>query len=320
MIRPTLKEAPSGCLGGEDNGEKRPRIGGRGQGGAELQWGGCGGYAPRRFDRGGSRPGSPEGRGLGRVRVVVGGWGEVADTAVSTEEPGWGSGLQAGQRGPVTSSPSGQPERDGVEAGTCSRSCLQAALSPLPAWQSLSCFLVLMTHPLLTPEHLSSLPPNFSLPLLLIHQKVGTVIHSFIKHELSSPSDLKHSVIIVIPKPPCSALEKGRSRPPSSGESGPRAGEYLGMEYGLCGTIQRAARALVLGPGWPTWLMLEPASQMVPRGGGQVFQGEKKGKGISGRRNSLNNSPGGGKSPRHLGRRVAGEAKERGARMERETS
>lgn len=50
MIRPTLKEAPSGCLGGEDNGEKRPRIGGRGQGGTQLQWGGCGGCAPRRFD------------------------------------------------------------------------------------------------------------------------------------------------------------------------------------------------------------------------------------------------------------------------------
>lgn len=103
-------------------------------------------------------------------------------------------------------------------------------------------------------------------------------------------------------------------------ESGPRAGDYLGMEYGLRGTIQRAAGALALGAGWPTWLTLEPASQMVPRRGGQICQGEKKGKGISGRRNSLNDSPGGGKSPGHLGKRVAGEAKECGARLEREAS
>ena len=92
------------------------------------------------------------------------------------------------------------------------------------------------------------------------------------------------------------------------------------MEYGLHETIQRAAGALVLGAEWLNWLMLEPASQIVPRGGRQVFPGEKKGMGISGRRNSLNNSPGGGKGPRHLGKRVAGEAKERGARLERETS
>lgn len=61
----------------------------------------------------------------------------------------------------------------------------------------------------LTPEHLSSLPPNFYLPLLLIHQKVGMVIHSFIKHELSGPSELKHSVIIVIPKPRAQHWRKG---------------------------------------------------------------------------------------------------------------
>lgn len=49
----------------------------------------------------------------------------------------------------------------------------------------------------------------------------------------------------------------------------------------------------------------------------------KKGKGISGRRNSLNDSPGGGKSPGHLGRRVGcGEwvKQSGGARLEREAS
>lgn len=66
------------------------------------------------------------------VGVGVGGGGKWL-TAVSTEEAGWGGGLQAGQRGPTTSSPSGWPDWDGAEAGTCSRSRLQAALSPLPA-------------------------------------------------------------------------------------------------------------------------------------------------------------------------------------------
>lgn len=35
------------------------------------------------------------------------------------------------------------------------------------------------------------------------------VIHSFIKHELSSSSELKHSVIIVIPKPHAQHWRKG---------------------------------------------------------------------------------------------------------------
>lgn len=184
--------------------------------------------------------------------VVVVGGAEVADTAVSTEEPGWGSGLQAGQRGPATSSPSGQPERDGVEAGTCSRSCLQAALSPLPAWQNLSCFLVLLTHLLLTPEHLSSLPPNFSLPLLLIHQKVGTVIHSFIKHELSSPSELRHSVIIVIPKPHAQHWRKGRAALRLVGRQARELVNIWGWNTGYMGPSRELLGHWCWGQGGPT--------------------------------------------------------------------
>lgn len=152
-------------------GRKRPRVGGRGGGYS------CGGADVGDVPPGGLTRVDLGGRGLGMVRVGAGAGGSGCQHRRSR----WGGGLQAGQGGPATSPPRGWPERDGAGAGTHSRSRLQAALSPLPAWQSLSCFLVLMTHPLLTPEHLSFLPPEFSLPLSSApHTSESRDGHSFI--------------------------------------------------------------------------------------------------------------------------------------------
>lgn len=227
MVRSAFEEDHCDCTWQEDGEKETKGPEAREEAMAQLQrdryWrrasGRCDGCTWTR-----SRPGSPrqKGRAAGHGRgrevgqpaslPIPSCWQSLKDQTENPRLGEWASGLaeepshsfsQQGARGSF-----GMERNLGHSAGATSRqSC------PLPCLAlSDTCSLVLVTHLLLFPEHPSSLPPKFSLPLatlLLVFQKTEVFVYSLIQHLLSSSSELKISVILVIPNPVLGMREGG---------------------------------------------------------------------------------------------------------------
>ena len=141
-------------------GRKRPRVGGQG-GGHSYGGAGVGDVPPgglTRVDLGQAH----QGAGVWAWSEWGGGGGKWL-SAPKKQVGRWASGRAGGP-----SHLSSQGVARAGWSGSWDSQQVSPPGSPVPTpclAESLSCFLVLMTHPLLTPEHLSFLPPEFSLPL-----------------------------------------------------------------------------------------------------------------------------------------------------------